>query len=143
MFFDKYFFLFFISLISLNFFNFLQNLSFGIFAKALYILAVVNNRNINCCFVLLFGVSGDFSLTFLFWEADGVKGVAVDVAVVVFRKIWAIWVIGGVQLAHKTLLIFIFDNLVQITFKSEHFKSVILSSLSSWALSPHGLKVFL
>lgn len=89
MFFDKYFFLFLISLvrISLNFFNFLQNLSLGIFAKALYILAVVNNRNINCCFVLLFGVSGDFSLAFLFWEADGVEGVAVDVAVVVFRKI--------------------------------------------------------
>jgi hypothetical protein len=51
--------------------------------------------------------------------------------------------IGGVLLAHKTLLIFIFDNLVQITFKSEHFKSVTLSSLSPWALSPHRLKVFL
>jgi len=145
MFFYKYFFLFLVSFIrnSLNFLDFIQNLCFGIFAEALNILAVVDNWNINCCFVLLFCISCHFRLNFLFWHRDSVKGVAVNVAVVIFSKIWAIWMIGGVQLADKTLLIFIFDNLVQITFKSEHFKSLILSSLSPWALSPNWLKVIL
>jgi len=110
-----------------------HNFYLGVPAEALYVFRVVHDRNVNCSFIFLLCILGYFGLYFLFGGPDSVKSVAVDVAVVILMGFLALKVLRIVQLTHITLLIFIFDNLVQITFKSEQ-----LESTAPFAPSPLG-----
>lgn len=125
MLFNKVLFLILVSFIQTALYlpDLLHNFIFWVSAETLYILAVINNRNVNRSFVFLFRILWNFGLDFLFCGPNSVKSVAVDAAVVIFLEMLALWVVRVVQLAHITLLIFIFDNLVQITLKSEQLKS--------------------